>query len=89
MSHLNPSHALPRTDVGQRVDRYPALGANLMAQISARSQLNAAWLRVRANKGAGGIDGVTIDTFVEWFKPQAEHVREQLCNGTSYRGCCW
>ena len=82
MSHLNPSHALPRTDVGQRVDRYPALGANLMAQIGARSQLNAAWLRVRANKGAGGIDGVTIDTFVEWFKPQAEHVREQLCNGT-------
>lgn len=82
MSDLNASYALPRVDVGQRPDRYPALGVNLMAQITARSSLNAAWKRVRANKGAGGVDGVTIDTFLEWFKPRAEAVQEQLINGT-------
>ena len=82
MSHLNPSHVQTRTDAAQRADRYPALSVNLMAQITSRSQLNAAWQRVRANKGAGGVDGVTIDHFVEWFQPQADLVRAQLQNGT-------
>ena len=82
MSHLNPSHVLPRTDAEQRADRYPALDVNLMAQITSRSQLNSAWLRVRANKGAGGIDGVAIDSFVEWFQSHAELIMEQLLNGT-------
>ena len=54
MSDLNTSDALPRADADQRLDRYPALGVNLMAQITSRSSLNAAWKRVRANKGAGG-----------------------------------
>jgi len=82
MSDLAASHALPRADDEQRLDKYPALGVNLMAQITSRSRLNAAWKRVRANKGAGGVDGVTIDTFIEWFKPRAQAVQEQLTNGT-------
>ncbi|KKL47151.1 hypothetical protein LCGC14_2338410 [marine sediment metagenome] len=82
MSDLNSSDALPRADADQRLDRYPALGVNLMAQITSRSSLNAAWKRVRANKGAGGIDGVTIDSFIEWYKPRGDLVREQLINGT-------
>lgn len=82
MSDLSASHALPRADADQRLDKYPALGVNLMAQVTSNDSLNAAWKRVRANKGAGGIDGVNIDTFNEWFKPRAIAVQEQLINGT-------
>lgn len=82
MSDLDTSHASPEADADQRLDKYPALGVNLMAQITSRSSLNAAWKRVRANKGAGGVDGVTIDSFIEWYKPRGDLVREQLINGT-------
>ena len=54
MSDLDSSQTQTRVDVDQRLDRYPTLGVNLMAQITSRSSLNAAWKRVRANKGAGG-----------------------------------
>jgi RNA-directed DNA polymerase len=76
------SYALPRADIDRRLDKYPALGVNLMAQITSRDSLNTAWQRVRANKGAGGIDGVSIDNFNEWFKPRSQAVLEQLGNGT-------
>lgn len=33
-----------------------------------RNNLQAAWKRVRANKGAAGIDGMTIDEFPAWVK---------------------
>lgn len=82
MSDLDSSQASPEADADQRLDKYPALGVNLMAQITSRSCLNAAWKRVRANKGAGGVDGVTIDAFTEWYKPRAKAVLEQLINGT-------
>ncbi len=82
MSDWNKTYALPRAVFVRRLDRYPALGVNLMAQIVSRDRLNTAWQRVRANKGAGGIDGVSIDAFNQWFKPRSQAVLEQLTNGT-------
>ncbi|MFT6389105.1 MAG: RNA-directed DNA polymerase [Cellvibrionaceae bacterium] len=41
---------------------------NLFDAVFSRENLNAAWKRVRSNKGAAGIDGITLDGFVAYFK---------------------
>jgi len=44
--------------------------------------IEMAWARVKANRGAPGPDGVSIEDFPEWFRPQWETVRQQLLDGT-------
>jgi len=46
----------------------PAFSIDLLEQVLANENLQAAWKRVRANKGAAGIDGMTIDEFPAWVK---------------------
>jgi len=41
---------------------------NLFDAVLSKENLNAAWKRVRSNKGAPGIDGITTDDFVAYFK---------------------
>lgn len=41
---------------------------NLSNAVLSKENLNAAWKHVRSNKGAPGIDGITIDDFVAYFK---------------------
>ncbi len=67
MSHLN-TRTLPSDDVAQRSDLKPALSHDLFERVLQRGNLRAAWKRVRANKGAAGIDGMTIDEFPAWVK---------------------
>jgi RNA-directed DNA polymerase len=55
-------------DVIQRTDLKPAFSDDLLAQILQSNNLRSAWNRVRANKGAAGIDGLSIDAFPEWAK---------------------
>lgn len=54
--------------MAQRVDMLPAPETDLFEQVLLPDNLNTAWKRVRANKGAPGIDGLTIDRFTEHFK---------------------
>jgi RNA-directed DNA polymerase len=67
LSHLN-TRTLPSDDVTQRSDLKPALSHDLFERVLQRGNLRAAWKRVRANKGAAGIDGMTIDEFPAWAK---------------------
>lgn len=67
MSHLN-TRTPTGDDVTQRSDLKPAFSDNLFERAFHRSNLQAAWKRVRANKGAAGIDGMTIDEFPTWAK---------------------
>jgi RNA-directed DNA polymerase len=56
------------SDVTQRTDKQPAFSAHLLEPILQPSNILQAWKRVRANKGAAGIDGMTIDDFPVWAK---------------------
>lgn len=55
---------------------------SLMEEIVDELNMETAWARVKANRGAAGPDGITVDDFPEWFRPQWETVRRQLLDGT-------
>ena len=67
MSHLN-ARTPTGGDVIQRSDTKPAFSDNLLEQVMARPNLRAAWQRVRANKGAAGVDGMSLDEFPAWAR---------------------
>lgn len=67
MPHLN-TRTPTGGDVTQRSDSKPAFSDNLFECILQRDNILKAWQRVRANKGAAGIDGMTIDEFPAWAK---------------------
>ncbi len=55
-------------DVTQRSGTKPAFSIDLFEQVFSRENLQASWKRVRANKGAAGVDGMTINEFPAWVK---------------------
>jgi len=55
-----------------------------MERVADPANLNAAWQRVRENGGAPGLDGITVEAFLEHAKPRAEALRRELLEG-SYR----
>ncbi|QEP45079.1 hypothetical protein D5085_06880 [Ectothiorhodospiraceae bacterium BW-2] len=46
----------------------PAFSDHLFDQVFQRENIRTAWERVRANKGAAGIDEISIDEFPDWVK---------------------
>lgn len=66
---LNLNTRMPTgSDVTQRNSMQPAFSGNLLELILCSANILAAWKRVRANNGAAGIDGMTIDEFPDWAK---------------------
>ena len=61
-----------------------ALNSNLflMEEIVDRANMQRAWRNVKANRGAPGADGVTLEQFAETFAAQWASVRQQLLEGT-------
>jgi len=74
---------IPVSDEAQR-PRHEAedTGAGLLKAVLARDNMQQAWKRVRANKGAAGIDGLSIDETVERLMWEWPSIREQLLQGT-------
>ena len=52
--------------------------SSLMEQILSRDNLNAAYLQVVRNKGAAGIDGMTVEELGGYLSENGESIREQL-----------
>lgn len=57
-------------------------GPGLLTAVLARENMQQAWKRVRANKGAAGIDGLGIDETAERLKWEWPVIREHLLRGT-------
>src|SRR5208337_3349809 len=57
-------------------------GPGLLAAVLARENMQQAWKRVRSNKGAAGVDGLSIDETAERLRSEWPAIREQLLSGT-------
>ena len=64
------------------MDHARALTQQLMEEVTSRENLNRAYRRVKANKGAPGIDGMTIDDLLDWFAGHKEEFLTSLLDGS-------
>ena len=67
-------------EAGRGTDQ-PDPNANLLEQVLSHKNVALAWKRVRANKGAPGIDGVTVEDFPEKYRPHWESTLESIRAG--------
>ncbi|MES9975550.1 group II intron reverse transcriptase/maturase [Candidatus Thiodiazotropha sp. LNASS1] len=59
----------------------PALNDNLMERILSPENLHAAWKQVKGNKGAPGVDGVSIEDYPLWARKHWAATRRALEGG--------
>lgn len=55
---------------------------NLLERIVARENLNAAYLRVKANGGSHGVDGMKVDELLPFLKQHGQEIREAILAGS-------
>ena len=72
-------------DVTQRAAMKPAFSSDLLEAVLHRANLQQAWKQVRANKGAAGIDGMTIGDFPAWVKAGHWTAVEQSIRSGDYQ----
>jgi RNA-directed DNA polymerase len=60
----------------------PAATMYLMEEVCERENLVRAWQRVRGNKGAPGVDGMTIAAAASYLREYWPDIRSQLLGGT-------
>ena len=56
-------------------------GAELLERILDRENLNKAYKRVKANKGAPGVDGMTVGDALSWLREHREELLESIRSG--------
>lgn len=70
------------TSAARRKPENPALPEKLMEEVCERRNLEAAFRRVQANKGASGVDGMTVTDLEAYLRQHWPMIREQLLSGT-------
>jgi RNA-directed DNA polymerase len=64
------------------VGKHGGTQAHLLERILSRDNRRLAWQRVKANQGAAGMDGMSIDAFPEFARQHWERIRSALEAGT-------
>ena len=64
------------------LDPARALTAGLMEEVCRRENLNEAYRRVKANRGAPGVDGLTVGELARWLKEHKEALIATLLDGS-------
>jgi len=79
------SHTTMKSNDGvnvRRVVETPNPNARLLEQILSRENMQNAWKRVKANKGAPGIDKMPIEKFPDFARDKWDRIRESLSDGS-------
>jgi RNA-directed DNA polymerase len=63
-------------------ERERALTSDLMQQVCERDNLNRAYKRVKANKGAAGVDGMTVSDLYGWLAQHKDGLIASLLDGS-------
>ena len=66
-----------RPEDGERAIRT----SNLLERILGRENLNNAYRRVKANKGAPGVDGMTVEEALPWLKEHGKELTDSILKG--------
>ena len=66
----------------RRVTESPDPKDHLLERMLSRENMQRAWARVKSNKGAPGIDGVSIEAFPEIARDHWDSIRSSLLDGT-------
>jgi len=75
-------HNTPTGDLGdRRVMGSSTIDFASVTYIASNASIAGAWKKVRANKGAPGADGISINQFPKWARPQWKEIRSRLLNG--------
>lgn len=75
---MNPTgEAVAGRGIGQ-----PDPNARLLEEVLSFTNLTSAWKQVRSNKGAPGIDGVSIDEFPDRTREHWSAIQQSLLDGT-------
>ncbi len=78
---MNSKYTRTSHDVEQRQTKLPHSNQTLFDNTLNPGNLEQAWKRVRANKGAAGIDGLTIDDFPTYWKEHGQPVLTLIRSG--------
>jgi RNA-directed DNA polymerase len=66
----------------RRVTEPPNPNDHLLERILSRENMRKAWKRVKSNKGAPGIDGMSIQEFPEFSRNNWDSIHQSLLDGT-------
>lgn len=75
------SQPLPNPSGGDALGRdatQPALYDDLMERVLDSENVRRAWKRVKANKGAPGVDGMPIEDFAEFARSSGPAIHQAL-----------